>query len=102
MIPMGNSNPLLTEKHIESASPASVMKRELLHELKIRERFVKIDEITKKAYQGFASTINIIGKVTVKIQSMGWDVKDQQLFITEGAKRNLLVNDTLPNLGLKV
>ena len=99
---MGNSNPLLTEIHINSASPVSVMKRELLHELKIRKRFLKIDEITKKAYQGLASTINIIGKVIVKIQSMAWDAKEQQLFVAEGAERKLLGNNILPNLGIKV
>ena len=76
MISMGNSNCLLTEIHIDSASPVSVMKKELLHKLKIRETFLKIDEITEKSYQGFASTINIIEKVIMKIQSMGWEAKD--------------------------
>ena len=35
-------------------------------------------------------------------QSKGWDAKDQQLFITEGAERNLLGNDIIPNLGIMV
>ena len=54
------------------------MKKDLLHEMKIRGRFLKIeavDEFTKKAYQGFGSTINIIGKVCVRIRSKGWDAK---------------------------
>ena len=61
-----------------------------------------MDEITKKAYQGFGSTINIIGRVRVRIRSKGWDASDQKLFITEGAERNLLGNDILLNLGLLV
>ena len=60
-----------------------------------------MDEITK-TYQGFGSTIKIIGKVCVRIRSKGWDAKHQKLFITEGAERNLLGNDILPNLGIEV
>ena len=104
-VALGKFNPYYTEIQIDSASPVSFMKKDLLHELKIRDRFVKlepVDEITKKAYQGFGSTINIIGKVRVKIQSKGWEANDQKLFITEGAERNLLGNDILPNLGIVV
>ena len=46
------------------------MKKDLPHEMKIRDRFLKleaVEEFTKKAYQGFGSTINIIGKVCVRI-----------------------------------
>ena len=71
------------------------MKKDLLHELKIRDRFLKIeavDEFTKKAYQGFGSTINIIGKFCVQIRSKGWDAKDQKLFIAEGAEKDLFGN----------
>ena len=81
------------------------MKKDLLHELKIRDRFLKlepVDEITKKSYQGFGSTINVIGRVRVRIRSKGWDASDQKIFITEGAERNLLGNDILPNLGILV
>ena len=63
MVSLGNSNPYCTEIQIDSASPVSFMKKDLLHELKIRDRFLKlepVDELTKKAYQGFGSTINII------------------------------------------
>ena len=59
-----------------------------------------MDEITKKAYQGFGSTINSIGRVRVRIQSKGWEACDQKFFITEGAERNLLGNKILPNLGI--
>ena len=81
------------------------MKKDPLHELKIRDRFLKlepVDEITEKAYQGFGSTINIIGRVRVRIRSKGWDASDQKLFITEGAERNLLGNDILQILGIVV
>ena len=81
------------------------MKKDLLHELKIRDRFLKlepVDKLTKKAYQGFGSTINIIGRVRVRTQSKGWNASDQKLFITEGAEKNLLGNDILPNLGIVV
>ena len=61
-----------------------------------------MDEITKKAYQGFGSTINIIGRVRVRTRSKSWEACDQKLFITEGAEKNLLGKDTLPNLGIVV
>ena len=104
-VSLGNFNTYCTEIQIDSASPVSFMKKDLLHELKIRDRFLKIesvDEITKKAYQGFGSTINIIGRVRVRIRSKGWDASDQKLLITEGAEKNLLGNDILPNLGIVV
>ena len=104
-VSLGNFNPYCTEIQIDSASPVSFMKKDLLHELKIRDRLLKlepVDEITKKAYQGFGSTINIIGRVRVRIRSKGWDASDQKIFITEGAERNLLGNDILPNLGIVV
>ena len=105
IVSLGNFNPYRTEIQIDSASSVSIMKKDLLHELKIRDRFLKlehVDELTKKAYQGFGSTINIIGRVWVRIQSKGWNASDQKLFITEGAEKNLLGNDILPNLGIVV
>ena len=62
MVSLGNFNAYC------SASPVSFIKKDLLHELKIRDRILKVepvDELTKKAYQGFGSTINIIGRVRV-------------------------------------
>ena len=41
-ISLGNFNPYCTEIHIDSASPVSFMKKDLLHELKIRDRFFKV------------------------------------------------------------
>ena len=105
MVSLGNFNPHCTKIQIDSATPVSFMKKDLLHELKIRDRFLKlepVDELTKKAYQGFGSTINIIGRVRVRIRSKSWGASDQKLFITESAERNLLGNDILPNLGIVV
>ena len=105
MVSLGNFNPHCTEIQIDSATPVSFMKKDLLHELKIRDRFLKlepVDELTKKAYQGFGSTKNIIGRVRVRIRSKSWGASDQKLFITESAERNLLGNDILPNLGIVV
>ena len=104
-VSLGSFNPYCTEIQIDSASPVSFMKKDLLHELKVRDRFLKLEpvnEITKKAYQSFGSTINIIGRVRARIRSKGWDASDQKRFITEGAERNLLGNDILPNLGIVV
>ena len=68
------------------------MKKDLLSELEKGDRFLKmeaVDKFTKKAYQGFERTINIIGKVIVRIQSKRWDAKDQQLFILKGAEKKI-------------
>ena len=105
MVSLGNFNPYCTEIQIDSANAVSFMRNDLLHELKIRDRLLKLEPLekkTKKAYQGFGSTINIIGRVRVSFRSKGWDASDQKLFITKGAERNLLGNDILPNLGIVV
>ena len=85
MVSLGNFNRYCTEIQIDSASPVSFMKKDLIRKLKIRDRFLKpepVDELTKKAYQGFGSTIIIIARVRVRIRSKGWDASDQKLFIT--------------------
>ena len=74
MVSLGNFNPYYTETQIDSASPVSFMKKDVNHELKKRDKFIKkeaVDEITKKAYQGFGSTINIMGRVCVRIRLKG-------------------------------
>ena len=83
MVSLGNFNPYRTEIQIDSASAVSFMKIDLLHELKIRDRFLKLErmeELTKKAYQGFGSTINTIGRVRVRIRSKGWDASEEKLY----------------------
>ena len=61
-----------------------------------------VEKTTKQAYQGFGSIINVIGRVIGKIQSNGWIALEWKLFITDGAERNLLGNDILQNLSIKV
>ena len=56
MASMGSFNPYLTEIKIDSSSPVFLIKKDLLHQLKTRDRYLRIeavDEITKKTYQGF-------------------------------------------------
>ena len=38
----------------------------------------------------------------MRIRSKGWDARDQKFFITEGAEKNLLGTDILPNLGIEL
>ena len=45
MVSMGNLNPYLNEIQIDSASPVSSMKKDFLHELKIRNIFLKIEAV---------------------------------------------------------
>ena len=45
MASLGNFNPYSTEIQIDSASPVSFMKKDLLHELKIRDRFLNIEAV---------------------------------------------------------
>ena len=40
MVSLGNFNPYCTEIQIDAASPVSFMKKDLLHKLKIRDRFL--------------------------------------------------------------
>ena len=61
---------------VVSASPVSLLKQNVLHELKLRNPELKIHLIDKKIrelYCGFTNdTIEIIGKIIVRIQSYGW------------------------------
>ena len=64
---------------INSASPVSFLKQKVLHELKLRNPQLKIhpvDKKTRELYCGFTNdTINIIGKIVVRIQSNRWNAK---------------------------
>ena len=61
---------------LDSASPVSFLKQNVLHELKLRNPYLKIhpvDKTTRELYSGFTNhTINIIRKIVVRIQSKGW------------------------------
>ena len=92
--------------NIGLASPASFLKQNVLHELKLRDPFVKIypvDKATKELYCGFTNNaIKITGKVIVPIFSNGWSHKECHFFLTQGHERNILGNDNLPKVGIEV
>ena len=91
---------------VDSASPVSLLKQNVLHELKLRNPQLKIhpvDKKTRELYCGFTNdTINIIGKGVVRIQSNGWTADDIPFFITFGHERNILGNDNLPQIGIEI
>ena len=91
---------------VDSASPVSFPKQNVLHELKLRDPHMKIhpvDKKTRELYGGFTNdTTNIIGKVTVRIQSNGWTADETPILITSGHERNILGNDNLPRIGIKI
>ena len=49
MVLMGNFNPYLAEKQVDSAITVSFMKRDLLHDLKIRYSFQKVEAVDEIA-----------------------------------------------------
>ena len=74
--------------------------------MKLRDPYLKIypvDKTTKNLYCGFTdNAINISGKVTLPIFSNGWSHDDCHFLLTEGHERNILENDNLPKVGIKV
>ena len=46
IVSLGNFNPYSTENQIDLVSPVSFMKKDLLHEMKIWDRFLKIEADT--------------------------------------------------------
>ena len=91
---------------VDSASPVSFLKQNVLHELKLRNPQLKIQPVEKKTrelYCGFTNdTINIIGKVVKRLQSNGWIADETPFFITSGHERNILGNDNLPRIGIEI
>ena len=91
---------------MDSASPVSFLKQNVLHDLKLRNPKLKIhpvDKKTRKLYCGFTNdTINIIGKVVVRIQSNGWTADVTPFFIHSEHERNILGNDNLPRIGIEI
>ena len=91
---------------VDSASPVSFLKQNVLHELKLRNPQLKIHPVEKKTrelYCGFTNdTINIIGKVIVRLQSNGWIADETPFFITSGHERNILGNGNLPRIGIQI
>ena len=91
---------------VDSASPVNFIEQKVLHELKLRKPHLKmhqVDKKTRECYCGFTNdTINIIGKIVVRIQSNGWITEETPFFITTGHERNILENDSLPRIGIEI
>ena len=68
-------NHVIHKIQFDSASPASFLKQNVRHELKLRDSYLKIyplDQSTKNLYCGFAdNAINITGKLILPIFSNG-------------------------------
>ena len=81
------------------SSPVSLLKRNVLHELKLRDPYLMIYPVgkaTKDLYYEFTdNAINITGKLILPIFSNGWSHKKCHFFLTEGHERNILGNDNL-------
>ena len=91
---------------VDSASPVSFLKQNVLHELKLTYPNFKIYPVEKgikDLYCGFTDdTINIRVKIIVRTQSNGWVSGETPLLITDDHERNILGNDNLPKLGIEV
>ena len=105
-IELGNENQVILNIQVDSASPVSFLKKNVLHELKLRDPYLKIypvDKASKDLYCGFTdNAINTSGKVKLPIFSNGWSDNDCHFFLTEGHERNILGNDNLPKVGIEV
>ena len=104
-IGLGNENQVILHIQVDSASPVSFLKQNVLHELKLRDPYVKIypvDQATKELYCGFTNNaINITEKIIVPIFSNRWSHKECHFFLTKGHERNILGNDNLPKVGIE-
>ena len=91
---------------VDSASPASFLKQNVRHELTLRNPQLKMQPEEKKTWElycGFTNdTINIIGKVVVRLYSNGWIADETPFFITSGHEKIILGNDSLPRIGIAI
>ena len=91
---------------VDSASPVSFSKQNVLLEIKLIYPNLKIypvDKRIKDLYCGFTDdTISIIGKIIVRTQSNGWISEETPFFITGAYERNILGIDIPPKLGIEV
>ena len=91
---------------VDSASPVSFLKQNVLHELKLRNPQLKIhpdDKKIRELFCGFTDdTINIIGKNTVRIQSNRWISEETPFLISTGHERNILGNNNLPRIRIEI
>ena len=104
IIGLGKENQVILIIQVDSASPVSFLKKNVLHELKLRYPYLKfypVDKATKDLYCGFTdNAINISGKVKLPIFSYGWS-DNCHFFLTEGHERNILGNN-VPKVWIEV
>ena len=105
-IGLGKENQVFPTKQVDSASPVSFLKQNFLHELKLRDPYVKIypvDRATKELLCGFTdNAINITEKVILPIFSNRWSHRECHFFLTKRHERNILGNENLPKVGTEV
>ena len=103
---LGKENQVILNIQVDLASPVSFLTKNVLHELKLHDPYLKIypvDKATKDLYCGFTdNAINISGKVKLPIFSNGRSDNDCHFFLTEGHERNILGNDNLSKVGIEV
>ena len=103
-IGLEKENQVTLNVQVDSASPVSFLKKNVLHELKLRDPYLKIypvDKATKDLYCGFTdNAINISGKVILSIFPNVWSHNDCHFFLFEGHERNILGNDNLRDRSL--
>ena len=105
-IGLEKENQVILNNQLDSASPVSFPKKNVLRELKSRDphlNFYPVDKATKDLYCGFTdNTINITSKVILPIFSNGWSLNDCHFFLTEGHEKNILGNNSLPKVVIEL
>ena len=80
--------------------------KNILHELKLRNPYVKIHPVnqsTKDLFSGFIDTaIKINGRITVPILSKGWYFESCFFFLTENQEKIILRKDNLKKIEKEV
>ena len=91
---------------VDSATPFSCLKQNVIYELIQRNSFLKILNIDRKyrAYWlGFNyATINIIGKIVIKLQSNEWMCDETPFFNSAGYEINILLKQKVPKMVIKI
>ena len=97
----GKENQVFLSIQVDSASRVSFLKKSVLRDLYLK--IYPLDKATKDLNCGFTdNAINISGKSIFSISSNGWSHDNCHFFLTEGHDRNILGNDNLPEVGIKV
>ena len=102
-IGLGKENQVILNIQVDSASPVSFLKINVLHQLKLRDPNLKVylvDKALKILYCVFTdNAINISVKLIFPTFSNGWSHDDWHFFLTDEHERNILGNDNLVKSG---